>query len=231
MIEGMSKELSISYDIVEAETLITATGDSSASDSEYKTRSFIRLFYKGPISKDIEEGEQIRFYKYRGGEESIVKSVSIDNPLDLQKISGVICGFQNSEKAKVFMSQIGTTPKTIGGVGSITEVSIDSPTFVYKNDTTPTLGISDNSITDISKIANNLMDYTYTGNIEILGDPYYIFDDDLEPFRHMIYLKVNRYENINLEKLADEDYDYYSGLYVIKEITHTMDREGAFYKS
>lgn len=228
MIEGMSKELSISYDIVEAETLITATGDSSASDSEYKTRSFIRLFYKGPISKDIEEGEQIRFYKYRGGEESIVKSVSIDNPLDLQKISGVICGFQNSEKAKVFMSQIGTTPKTIGGVGSITEVSIDSPTFVYKNDTTPTLGISDNSITDISKIANNLMDYTYTGNIEILGDPYYIFDDDLEPFRHMIYLKVNRYENINLEKLADEDYDYYSGLYVIKEITHTMDREGAF---
>jgi hypothetical protein len=44
----------------------------------------------------------------------------------------------------------------------------------------------------------------------------------------MIYLKVNRYENIELQKLADEEYDYYSGLYVIKDINHKINSDGDF---
>ena len=125
------------------------------------------------------------------------------------------------------------SPENIGGVGSKVEILMDEnetigPMLVHKGSTTTTNTDGSEAISNISKIANSLTDYTYTGNIEILGDPYYIFDDDLEPFRHKIYLKVNRYKNINLQELADGNYDYYSGLYVVKNITHKLDSGGSF---
>ena len=229
MLSSLLKELKMSYDVVEAETTIEST--DGYTDIVPKRRSFIRLYYKGPISRDEKEAERIRFYKYRGGETSLVSEVNIENPLDLQKISGVICGFENNKKARLFLSQIGTTSENIGGVGGKVEIENSEngpPIFLWKNDVTTTQNSSNTAMNNISKIANSLTEYTYTGDMKILGDPYFIFDDDLEPFRHMIYLKVNRYENIELQKLADEEYDYYSGLYVIKDINHKINSDGDF---
>lgn len=249
IIKDFAKELKMSYEIVECESELYNL-NSSSTDNKYgkKRRTFIRLYYKGPISRSTEREEKTRFYQYRGGKNSLVKSLRIENPINFQKIYGVVGAFQANKNALVYASRISTSLMSSGSfIGDKKKVNLENfkgAFFVPKNDIKIADTLSYDNRTDnpeslskdesvsvslnkISSIANDLSRYVYEGEMEIMGDPYYIFDDDLEPWRNMIYLKVNRYENIKNENLVDKE-DYYSGLYIIKKINHEISSNGEF---
>jgi hypothetical protein len=239
IIKDYAKELKISYDLIECEAeILDKFGNIDKKYGSNKRRTFIRFYYKGPISRDIPSSEKIRFYKYRGIKDSIVKSFRVENPMNFQKIYGVIGSFESYESALFYTSKISSKILSSGGfIGNKKKLNIkdySGSIFIPKDDikhedvplVDPKVGTNSISLNKISEISNSLSRYVYEGELEIVGDPYFIFDDDLEPWRNMIYLKVNRYENIKNEKLADND--YYSGLYMIKKINHEISSDGDF---
>ena len=65
----------------------------------------------------------------------------------------------------------------------------------------------------------------YTGEMTILGDPFYCFDSSVEAGKYEIYLQMNRVEDPNTYKLTPSRY---SGIYYLTGIKHTMDSEGKY---
>ena len=236
ILESNVKELGITYEMFEADSVIL--GSNSFADKEMRKRSFIRFYYKGPISRDSSQKERFRYYKYRGGKSSIVKSISINNPIDFQKICGVIGGIEATAKASFYATRLSTNPTSAGSYSVLKEkIEVGkTPLFVaedslVKKPDTNTENIPKESstvLTQISSIANGLTEMVYSGTMEILGDPFYVFDDDVEPWRHLLYLDITRYKDITLDEVVSKEYDYYSGLYTIKKIEHSIGSDGSF---
>lgn len=74
-----------------------------------------------------------------------------------------------------------------------------------------------------SAIISELNNQVFQGEMTIQGDPFYLFDDSMQPFSYLIKIIVNRpnYVDENGEfQIGGKS--YLSGYYAVKKITHTI---------
>ena len=185
----------------------------------------------------------IRKYSFRGKQNSIVKSVSIENNVDFGKIK-TTAGIIGSGFRSIYSADISTLPENSGSVGNIVnsflsgEDTEGSTVMIAKDG----IVYYDSSITEyvpkaieeqkmnVDRLASvflfSMENYGYKGEIEILGDPFFLSDRSLQLGKYMIYLDVNRNKNNAYE--GGYKRSYYTGLYYITGIEHSMNSSGDF---
>lgn len=78
---------------------------------------------------------------------------------------------------------------------------------------------------EASLFFSSMQNKLYTGEMTILGDPFYYFDSSVEAGKYEIYLQMNRVEDPNTYKITPSRY---TGIYYITGIKHNMDETGKF---
>ena len=86
---------------------------------------------------------------------------------------------------------------------------------------------------EATRFFTDLQNKQYTGEMTILGDPFYYFDASLQPAKYEIFLQMNRmkdsnlYQDRNIHTLQNIR-SKYTGIYFITGIKHSIDTEGKF---
>jgi hypothetical protein len=226
-----------SYEIIECESSI------ENEDSSFKKRIFINIYYKGPRTESI----PIRKYTYKFKQESIIKNLSIENEIGLANIVDY-CSIVRDSMSYLYTTDFYTGIENFGArKNNITILKEDDINQEENIIMVPTESIvmfkssdGDNNGSDSSSIENNikiedemkkyaeiflmkLERWPYKGTIEILGDPFYFFDYNLQAGKYLIFLDFRRItNNFELER------SYYTGLYYITGIEHNMSSDGDF---
>ena len=230
------KEIKPYYEILEVDAKLDG-------EIDYSRKTFIRFFYKGPMANEDVEG--IRKYTFRGKQNSIVKSVSIENNVDFGKIKGT-AGIIGSGFRSIYSADISVLEENSGSLGNIVNSYLsgedtEGSTVIIAKD-----GIVyyDSSIAEdipeitkeerkrnVDRLASvflfSMENHGYKGEIEILGDPFFLSDRSLQLGKYMIYLEINRNKNNAYE--GGYKRSYYTGLYYITGIEHSMNSSGDFY--
>ena len=76
-----------------------------------------------------------------------------------------------------------------------------------------------------SHFFSDMQNKLYSGEMTILGDPFYYFDSSVEAGKYEIYLQMNRAENQKTYKMVPSRY---TGIYYIKGIKHNIDSSGKY---
>jgi hypothetical protein len=198
--------------------------------------------YQDP-NRAIQEQQFIRNYLWRSNTKSIVKNLNINSELDFALINSPIINFVSSSDSPFLDSvpdtNVSAQQGTQSGSGIKTfnadEVveALDNTNFALvagfndsnANNTTTAANLSQ---TISAKITNAIANGMFSGTLEIPGDPYFLFDNSLEPFVYLIKITVFRPEykvNEQTGKLENKK-SYLSGNYFIKKINHTIDSNG-----
>lgn len=76
-------------------------------------------------------------------------------------------------------------------------------------------------------IAANLNQQVFKGTLTLFGDPFYLFDDTVQPYAYLIKIIVNRPNYVDDEgNFVAGGKSYLSGYYAIKNITHEISLSG-----
>lgn len=76
-----------------------------------------------------------------------------------------------------------------------------------------------------SKVVDALNQQIFRGSVTIQGDPFYLFDGQIQPFTYLIKLIINKPSFINENgDFVQGEKSYLSGYYAITKITHTIAR-------
>ena len=78
---------------------------------------------------------------------------------------------------------------------------------------------------EASLFFSTMQNKLYTGEMTILGDPFYCFDSSVEAGKYEIYLQMNRVEDPNTYKITPSRY---SGIYYLTGIKQAMDTTGKY---
>lgn len=78
---------------------------------------------------------------------------------------------------------------------------------------------------EASHFFSDMQNKLYSGEMTILGDPFYYFDSSLEAGKYEIYLQMNRAEDQKTYKMIPSRY---TGIYYIKGIKHNIDSSGKY---
>lgn len=190
---------------------------------------YVVLYYRNVRKPGI-----IRVYNW--GVESpymhCITSLSIENSNEFAILNGINCFSANDGKVRRRIGNINQKNGSNGAVNANSkEVDIESGKMV--NQITYTTNASDSY--DIAYSSS-----MYNGTIEILGDPFYVFDEYMQPCTYPILLNVlvplnelaftNEVEEWKKRKTVvkngNQRLHELSGYYVIKEINHDISRSG-----
>lgn len=78
---------------------------------------------------------------------------------------------------------------------------------------------------EASLFFSSMQNKLYTGEMTIMGDPFYYFDSSVEAGKYEIYLQMNRVEDSDSYKMTESRY---TGIYFITGIKHSIDADGKF---
>ena len=78
---------------------------------------------------------------------------------------------------------------------------------------------------EASKFFSAMQNKLYTGEMTILGDPFYYFDSSVEAGKYEIYLQMNRADSTDGYRMVKSRY---SGIYFITGIKHSINKEGEY---
>ena len=174
--------------------------------------------------------EYIRAYEWRepmggktqGGKvESIVTNFSVSSSLDFAQLNAPI--FNLDEKSLQEYKAVFTPTNSNLGPHKERNFSGDYALVgvAYKPNST---GVKEKLI---ESFRNNLNRGIFSGEIEIPGDPFYLFDEKVQPYQYGIYVYVNRNGFINIDnKYIPSGRSYLSGYYLIKKINHEINNSG-----
>ncbi len=197
---------------------------SSGADTD--TIVVIRFFYR---RLDNTKQEYIRSYDYRQSPSSIITAFSVKNSLDFIQLNQSVI-----VKGKDLDVYLSTPTKEIDGnegstpadVSELYKQQLENDNFTLVNRIVENNGDSSGNLL-ASKVVNNMNQGIFYGNIEILGDPYYLFDSVLQPYQYYIKLNIYRnYNEYNNKKTGILNQSYLTGYYLIKKITHKLDISG-----
>lgn len=82
-----------------------------------------------------------------------------------------------------------------------------------------------NKLEEASSFFTDQMNKEYTGEMTIMGDPFYYFDSTVEAGKYEIFLQMNRSSSIKSYKLKESKY---TGIYFIKGIKQAIDEFGKY---
>ena len=186
----------------------------------------IRFFYR---RLDNTKQEYVRSYEYRQSPTSIVTNCNVKNKLDFIQLNQSVIVKEDalevylSAPAKETDSNEGSSPANI--TDKLAN-ELESDDFTLTNNIINSSGDSPGSLL-ANKVIQNMNQGIFFGNLEILGDPFYIFDANLQPFQYYIKLNVHRNYSeydVNNKKILQQS--YLTGYYLIKKISHKLDTSG-----
>lgn len=211
--------------------------------------SLIRIYYKEPESSSL-----IRCYSHKYNQNTLVTSFDVENEIELGNVQNY-CAIVSSGYNAIFSSFPSVLKETVLSTNGVREalLSKDSTklTNKYNNETETVLipsvsVISEPISSDYSKSGtetDNLIEkhlktlaydslkniemWPFKGTIEVLGDPYYLTDGNLQLGNDMIFIDFKRNKKVN----DGEEYterSYYTGLYYITGIEHSFSSSGSF---
>lgn len=189
---------------------------------------YIYFEYKDEYKENNSKEIKIRRYEYRNSLNNIIKNVnlSFNNQFGFLNFSVAI---DTNGKNRVF--KFNKSDNEISLSTNPEELFVkddDGFSFVSTGRTnllpTPGSNTSGNVFSKAlaRKVAEQVNKFIYQGTIELMGDPFYLFDESLSPIQYMIYLNVYKKstdgEKNNLSNM--------SGFYFIKKITHNITSSG-----
>ncbi|RLD64512.1 MAG: hypothetical protein DRJ01_00330 [Bacteroidetes bacterium] len=188
----------------------------------------IRFFYR---RLDNTKQGFVRSYDYMNSPRSIITNFNVKNKLDFIQLNQSIIVKGNevdvllSAPAESAAENEGSAP---ANVSETFYDQLNSNNFTLVNKVVENTGDSNANII-ANKVIQNMNQGIFYGNVEILGDPFYLFDATLQPFQYYIRLNVYRNYNeyntsISNQKILNPS--YLTGYYLIKKITHTLGSNG-----
>lgn len=186
----------------------------------------IRFFYR---RLDNTKQEYVRSYDYRQSPSSIITAFSVKNSLDFIQLNQSV--IVKGDDLEVYLSAPAVEADNNEGSApaSVTDLyqgQLQSNEFTLVNRVEENTGDADGKLL-ATKVVNNMNQGIFFGSVEILGDPYYLFDANLQPYQYYIRLNVYRnYNEYNTKNIKALQQSYLTGYYLIKKITHKLDASG-----
>lgn len=212
-------------------------------ETEDGTKIF--FYYQDP-SNSLENQKFIRSYTWSQEGKSIVKNLELETNSDFSMLNMSVVNIDESS-GKITARNIRPLSRdetaedevdfTLAEADNATEVfndiSFDS-VFAYHITSTGDSEISNDLLSPESvslKIADriraNLNQQIVRGKLTIFGDPSYLFDQAMQPFRYLISITANRPNFLDKEgNFIYGGKSYLSGYYAISKITHTIGTSG-----
>jgi hypothetical protein len=196
------------------------------SNADTDTIVVIRFFYRR-----IDKAKQcfVRSYDYRQAPNTIITSFSVRNKFDFIQLNQNII-VKGNELDVMLSSPPPEIDNNAGGIPSnVTDYfqkQLQSDDFTLVNKIVENNG-GDNSNSIAAQVVKNMNEGIFFGDIEILGDPFYLFDPFVQPYQYFILLNVYRNYNEysrNNNKILNKS--YLSGYYLIKKIKHVLSSSG-----
>jgi len=186
----------------------------------------VRCFYR---RLDKTKQEYVRSYDYRQSPKSIITSFNVKNKFDFIQLNQSI--IVKGKELDVMLSTPSTeTDENTGSVpANVTDYfhqQLNSNDFTLVNKIVENTG-ENNSNSIAAQVVKNMNEGIFFGNIEIIGDPFFLFDSILQPYQY--YIKLNVYRNYNEYNKSNDKIlkkSYLSGYYLVKKITHTLNKSG-----
>ena len=210
----------------------------------------IRFFYR---RVHLKNQEVIRQYNYRNYKDNIVNSLTINSKLDFINLNAPITFIepQGVIQAAVKAAETGD-PKDIEEAEKlITEQNLirnedcNLNTPIIRNQFVWGVGeqicftgnVIDRSANDEEEGEEKARQFClltksqeqlyhngfFDGTLEIPGDPFYLFDERMNPYQYFIKIRVLRDFNPYLDELGSfNEESYLSGIYLIKNIEHNI---------
>jgi len=201
----------------------TDLGDGAITD----TIVIIRFFYR---RLDNTKQGFVRSYDYMQSPTSLIKNFNVKNSLDFVQLNqSIVVKGENldaliSAPNKETDNNQGSAPADI--TSALTD-KINNGSFSLVNKIVEDNGEGGANVI-ATKVVQNMNDGIFTGTIEILGDPFFMFDSSLQPFQYYIKINVyrsyNEYSKSSNKKILSQS--YLTGYYLIKKITHNINASG-----
>jgi len=196
------------------------------SNADTDTIVVIRFFYRR-----IDKAKQcfVRSYDYRQAPKTIITNFSVRNKFDFIQLNQNII-VKGKELDVMLSAPPAEVDNNAGGIPSnVTDYfqkQLQSDDFTLVNKVVENNG-DNNSNSIAAQVVKNLNEGIFFGDIEILGDPFYLFDSVVQPYQHFILLNVYRnYNEYNQGNDKILNKSYLSGYYLIKKIKHTLSLSG-----
>lgn len=232
--------LTPTYEVIEAKA-------EPEGNEKPKDIVLIRISYKGP--KEERYQHQVRKYSYKQRQNTVIKSFSIKNEVGLENVmeySSIVGTGYDVLFSSLFLENGFNYPKKrvaepvhIEDANNNTFMVPSKNYITYYSDVPiePKEGERNEESKRkieraLSNIANDHMNkmemWPFEGELEILGDPYFLFDDTIKMGEHLIFLEVNRLNKLAIEEEDYIDRSYYTGVYMVMGIEHRINSDGEF---
>ena len=188
----------------------------------------------------------IRVYSWPHEGKSIVKDLSIETNADFSMLNVPVVSLNNSTgeiRAQILRGNGRTSSDedrvdlSIGHIRDVSEAfNKEGFESVFMRHITD---VSDSDLTNdresaaflSSRVSDgimaNLNEQVFRGTLTLFGDPFYLFDEKMQPFSYLIKIIVNRPNYIDSEgNFVSGGKSYLSGYYAVKKITHSLSRSG-----
>ncbi|MFW6281338.1 MAG: hypothetical protein ACOC1O_00910 [bacterium] len=191
----------------------------------------IRFHYKKP---SIRNQDFIRSYTWKNWQNSLITSFGIDSKFDFAQINSPIALIETDS---IITASEGISRALDNNEGSAFRAYEDI--LSEENPMMFTRSVVENSNNDgsaegrvrsrtvVQEVISNLNRQVFSGVIEIPGDPFFLFDETLEPYSYFIYLRVLRDWNPYIDEIEENlNSSYFTGFYVIQKIDHEINSGG-----
>jgi len=218
LINGLSEQntkkvIDENYDVIPLQWM-TIEFEEEIDGKKIK-KTGIRFYYP---ERRITQQPFIRLYTWRRSKTSLIKNFNITSDLD----------FSNMEMNIISVGQGGLTQHTstsgtnAGNPSALMSTKIDSNKVSLVNYGVDTFQVQDK----VQSIIANMNKILAKGTIEIPGDPFFLFDENMNKSGYAIAINVFRNRNIQTGNSFTRERSYLSGFYLITKITHNVSNSG-----
>lgn len=196
---------------------------------------YIRFYYR----LFQENQEFIRKYTFRNSYRSIVKSLTVKSEIDFAQLSSKILNYETIDgERKINIFATGPTKTTTDKEGKTLSVAshpvlaADAMKEINSTDgfslVSRTVEANDTSTAGALRAAvvRNMNENVFKGTIELLGDPFFLFDRGMSPYQYVIMIDVIRPRPATRDSTNNLETSYMSGLYYISKIKHSINING-----
>lgn len=192
--------------------------------------------YPDPISNTQ---KKMRTYVWKEYGQSIVKGLDIQSSFDFASLNAQVLSVDyKTNQVSLSVGRSSSSDGTMDSESSTHLGSIEDVTNSLNNDkykytfVSDAIGVDGGGESTIGarvarSVVYNLNQGVFKGTIELMGDPFYLFDSYVSPFQYMIRIIINRPAYLDdKEQYVGNSISYLSGYYAIQKITHTINSSG-----
>lgn len=175
-----------------------------------------------------------RVYRYGYVHDSLIQNFDINSTLDFAQLNVPLAIKENGENVKFY---VGAGSEEADVQVSATENVTNKFQELLNNGQLALISdVEENFASDTSAPASSqtladayiaeLNDQIFSGTIEILGDPFYMFDREMKPYQYGIKINFLRPGQLTGDRGYELESSYLSGIYLVSKITHNLGRNG-----